>query len=230
MFACCIIGLVSGITNISINIGIIFGGGNVQSLSIAALPFWFIMIQSATWAYCTRIKAIGGYLNKQERIVRYVPWLVFVFQVVLSVYFITATFTGVSIQAYLIIRILFSILIAIIELSLYYLLIRKVMDLLEYRMRIKKLLAYELTGSLVLLMILDLLLIVSFTTRTKLDYILRPFTYLLRIVVLIRFFGDLLEELAFNTMSRISDLPDSLMPNCDGKSIEQTEVNNYAIK
>ena len=217
MFVCCISGLICGIICICLNVAILFWGGNSVALKLAVLPFWFIMIQSATWAYCMRIKVLGGYLSKEEKSLKFIPWIIMAFELTIWIYTICIIMIrGLSSDAYLVIRIIFSVIITCIEVFLYFLLIRKVTDLLEFRKKMKTILAYELTGSLILLVLLDLILIVSLMMNTKMDYILRPFTYLLRIVVLIRFFGDLLDELTCNSLSRISNRPDSLLPNFDG--------------
>ena len=211
-FLFCVTGLVSGIVQIMIVTSMYFWGGNLKILSLITTPFWYIMIQSSIWAYCQRIKAIGGILCKEERYINHLPWVVLVFQFPTNFMYLYTLFTNEAFQLTVVVRAAFSILIALIELYLYYLLLRKMNDLLEYRVKIKRLLKLETTASVIILILLDILLIVSMLMGTKLDYMLRPFTYLLRIVVLIRFFTGLLQELESNSFSRLSNRPTELVP------------------
>ena len=221
IFLFCVFGLVCGIVEIMLTTSTMYWGTDTRIISIAVAPFWFFMIQCATWAYCLRIKALGGFMSRKERYIMYIPWLVFIIQIPADFFFVFSMFLVEYYRIFLIATTVFSVLIAIIEIFLYFILLRKMLEILEYRKRLKTVLAFEMTVSLIVVVMLDILLIISKTMNTKLDLVLRPFTYILRIVVLIRFFSDLLGEIQRNSYSRISNRPTELKPGINFVTVDR---------
>ena len=105
----------------------------------------------------------------------------------------------------------FSVIIALAEIFMYYVLFHKIIDILEYRNAVKKVLMIELTLSLVFLVILDIILIYCKLDQNRFDKYLRSFSYLVRMVLLIQFFSDLLNDLERHPRSGISNSTMDLM-------------------
>ncbi len=198
MFVLCICGLISGILQCILVTSGLYWGVNGHVIAIVATPFWYLMIQSASWVYCIRIQSLGV-RSSQDKYVRYIPWVILVLQIPANVLYIMASFDKRYFNLNVIIGTIFSVFIALFEIYLFIVLLLKVVNVLEYRRRVKNLLIYEIVVSLVLLIFLDTALIIAKVANWKFDLILRPFTYLLRIVIVIRFFEDLLDGLKLAT-------------------------------
>ena len=224
IFIFCVIGLISGIIDVMMVTSMFFWGGDFKLLSVVVTPFWYAMIQCSTWAYCARIKTIGGILCKEKKYINYLPWFVLLLQIPSNALYLITLCTNYCAGITLVARAVFSILIAIVELFLYAVLLKNMNEILEYRVKIKKLLQLETTASVVFLILLDIVLIFSMLSHTNLDYILRPFTYILRIVVLIRFFTELLQELETNSFSRLTNMSDVIVQAQQDSHIEESSI------
>ena len=214
MFMICLVGLFSGIILLMLDAAALFWGTSLKFIAIFATPFWYLTIQCASWAYCIRIRSMGV-ISKFDKFVDYTPWAILVFQIPANVLFILMVFNPEYQELYVIVSVIFSAAISVSEVFLYVVLLKKVLNILEYRRRVKNALSYEMFGSLILLIVLDAVLIVSKIMTDRLDIILRPFTYLLRIVIIIRFYDILLDGLLISGTSisaQMSESGDSVMP------------------
>eukprot|EP00834_Sanchytrium_tribonematis_P004486 NODE_224_length_12322_cov_0.795549.p3 type:complete len:269 gc:universal NODE_224_length_12322_cov_0.795549:4300-5106(+) len=182
--------------------------GNVP-VSIFGLVAWFVMIVNCYFVYSIRIQSMGGY-NRFDKFAAKIPWIFIIvtlpiFLIVVVTYFlVNDQAKEILKEVSLVLGIIFSVLITVSEAFLYLVLLQKVREILEYRTTAKKKLVWELSFALVLIVILDVLLIISKVAIVSLDKNLRPFTYLLRFVYIVRFYDDLLEDVNQSYLSNIS--------------------------
>eukprot|EP00834_Sanchytrium_tribonematis_P004803 NODE_256_length_11672_cov_0.220168.p5 type:complete len:276 gc:universal NODE_256_length_11672_cov_0.220168:10540-9713(-) len=156
---------------------------------------WFIMIFIANYLYSVRINSLAIY-SKFDQLVKWTPWLLLLVMLPTQALGIISYYIpqmDLRLSGYFL-AIIFSFMIAIGEILLYVVLLRKILEILEYRLDIKRKLSVELSLSLFILCIFDILLIISKLQLNTLDRPLRAFTYLLRLLFLIRFYDDLLDS------------------------------------
>eukprot|EP00834_Sanchytrium_tribonematis_P004433 NODE_218_length_12464_cov_0.653781.p8 type:complete len:263 gc:universal NODE_218_length_12464_cov_0.653781:9638-8850(-) len=182
---------------------------------------WYLMIFCSNYLYAMRIKSLG-LNNKYDKLVSWTPWIMLIIMIPNNTIGTTSLYIDGDVGSSLkyvsyIIAITFSVLIAVLEIFLYSILFQKLMEILEYRNDAKKKLIYELSASLILLITIDLLLIISKAAANNIDKSLRPFSYLLRLYMLIRFYDELLEEVNKSYLSRLPSRFDSAQ---DEKSLE----------
>ena len=202
MFLICIFGLICGIIQLMLVSSALYWGVNAKLIAVVATPFWYTMIQCASWAYSIRIQSMG-IISNWDSFVGYAPWIILTLQIPSNVLYLVATFIPRYYDMYLVVVIVFSAAISFFEVFLYLVLLSKVVNVLEYRKSLKSVLIYEMNASLLLLVVFDFVLIVSKVLIGKLDIILRPFTYLLRIVIIIRFYSDLLNGISSTYFSQL---------------------------
>ena len=194
-----IVGLVSAIVDCTLAMSYSFFGLDLKIYTIAQTPFWILMIQCASWIYCKRITSLGGSSVYDEHI-RGTPFIILAVQIPTQVTYNLLPYYPSMNFPVLISGICLSIIISVCEIYMYIALLAKIVDLLEYRTSLKKMLVYEITMGLCMLVLFDIALVVAKCSDSSLDISLRTYTYLLRIVIIIRFFDDLLQNLLMSTI------------------------------
>eukprot|EP00835_Amoeboradix_gromovi_P002371 NODE_133_length_18153_cov_0.298050.p7 type:complete len:257 gc:universal NODE_133_length_18153_cov_0.298050:15419-16189(+) len=195
IFVFCVLGLIFSITLSSfISLTNLFSINALVSRVVTQV-LWLFMIQFVTWMSCLRIKSLGGYFCNDDLYIEYVPWFLLLVQLSISV----PTILGLYVPFYdfiaMIMSLTFSVAICLSEIYMYKVLRYKVKTFLEYRRKLRSLLLKELTIALVVLITMEILLIVSKIFNATVMTTGRPFSYLVRIVILVQFYDNLLSEL-----------------------------------
>ena len=167
---------------------------------------WHFMLQIPCWLYCLRIQSLMGYDYNVIRYVRLAPFILALSQIPSAISFIIAM-VNYDLWGYFVICSAFTTCVAcIVEILLNVVLLRRVSTMFQYRKQVKKQMAMALTGSMVLLILIDICLLAVKLSLSKiqalslpspvaqLDNALRPFSYMLRIKIAIRFFDDLIDK------------------------------------
>eukprot|EP00835_Amoeboradix_gromovi_P000207 NODE_7_length_48057_cov_0.322240.p16 type:complete len:272 gc:universal NODE_7_length_48057_cov_0.322240:1682-2497(+) len=167
---------------------------------------WHLMLQIPCWIYCLRIQSLVGYDYKMVRYARAAPFILGVAQLPSAISFVFAMFDYSLWPFFVITSAVTTIVACGVEITMYFVLLKRVNTMFQYRRTVKKQMAMELTMSMVLLIALDVSLVVVKLTGSSLrpltlpspvpqmDNALRPFSYFLRINIAIRFFDDLVEK------------------------------------
>ena len=194
MFILIVAGLVSSLLNSSLAMAEIYFGNPLIYYTIFGLSSWYVMIFTSSYVYAIRIKSLGGH-SKFDKSVQLTPWIILIFAIPVNTIGLLSRYLPQLVSVNLISSTIFSVFLAVGEIYLYSVLLYKISDILEYRDGAKRILIYQLTASLGLLTILEVLLIASKLSSNAMDRFLRPFNYTLRLVLVIQFFDDLLQEL-----------------------------------
>ncbi len=202
-----IIGLVSAIAELTIVLSFLYFNLDEHIYVVLVTPLWIIMIQAATWVYCIRIKSLGG-ITKYDYIISKTPWVILMAQLPTIIIFnLKLYYKQLQVVNY-ISGICLSVIITVCEIIQFVGLLSKVLEMLEYRTFIKKLLRIEISLALVMMILFDISLLVFKIVKTPLDVVIRPFSYILRIVLVIRFFDDLLDQVNESYLSSITSKRD----------------------
>eukprot|EP00835_Amoeboradix_gromovi_P004241 NODE_318_length_11118_cov_0.235049.p5 type:complete len:253 gc:universal NODE_318_length_11118_cov_0.235049:6427-7185(+) len=204
----CILGLTCAIIDVTVLVSGIYSDEKYAIDVVIVAPFWFIMIQCASWIYCIRIQSIGGYYSKHDRYIGYVPLIILGFQIPAVIFTVLALFMTQYREMGIVCGIVLSVAITILEIYMFSVLIIKLQIFLEFRENTKSILIYQMTAALALMVVLEILLIISKAVFYKFDVILRPFTYLLRIVIVLQFYDELLSDLDSIPLSNLVDRKD----------------------
>eukprot|EP00835_Amoeboradix_gromovi_P005637 NODE_550_length_6834_cov_0.214402.p4 type:complete len:253 gc:universal NODE_550_length_6834_cov_0.214402:3425-2667(-) len=194
MFNLIVVGLTASMVQGCFSIVDLYGGVNQVLYTTFTTIAWFLMMNCTNFAYSTRIKSLGGYFRLQK-LVSVLPWALMFYMIPVNVLSTLARYDSDYYLANLISSSIFSIVIAISEIFLTLVLLYRILDILEYRNSVKRKLIVQLLLSLLLLIVLELLLVVTKFSLFALGRVIRPFTYLIRLLFLIQFFGDLLHEI-----------------------------------
>eukprot|EP00835_Amoeboradix_gromovi_P004240 NODE_318_length_11118_cov_0.235049.p4 type:complete len:254 gc:universal NODE_318_length_11118_cov_0.235049:5466-6227(+) len=205
IFKISVLGLFCAIIEATALASSLYLGADIKLVTYVVVPFWFVMIQAANWVYCLRIRSMGGYYSKHDKYIIYIPWIIFVLQVPYVVISILVIHQPAYNQLNTIWGISFSIAISLLEIYLYLVLLAKLRVFLEYRPNLKTALSYELTGGLLLILILELLLIFVIVFLSQLSGMLRPFTYILRLMIVVKFYDELIMDLGSSELSVTRD-------------------------
>eukprot|EP00835_Amoeboradix_gromovi_P004239 NODE_318_length_11118_cov_0.235049.p3 type:complete len:255 gc:universal NODE_318_length_11118_cov_0.235049:9668-8904(-) len=205
IFRFCIVGLVNGITLATLLNAVSFWSLEDRFLvGITCIPFSIIMVQCVSWMYCIRIRSFGGYYSKHDIYIEYAPWIILLFQIPA----VTLNIIGQVWPQYnymgTVITVLFSAIICITEVYMFVVLRIKVDMFLEYRELLKNKLITLLKTAMVVLILLDISLMIFKILNIQLVGMLRALAYLMRINVLVEFYGTLLREMSFKNISNPS--------------------------
>ena len=162
-------------------------------------PSFFILIQATSWVCYKRIATLGG-ITKYDKYIKSVPFVILAIQIPCQITFVleylyqeSAAFKNL----FSICIVSLSIIITMCEVFMYKALLAKINEMLEYRKGLRVLLTNEIRLGLGALISLDCIIIYTRLAfpSSRIDSSIRSFSYILRIVFVIKFFGDLLAEI-----------------------------------
>ena len=194
VFILVIVGLTSAIIRYcSVMAVLYFEMDQIYHCTIGALA-WILMILSSALVYSLRIKSIGGY-TKHARYINWAPWLLLIPMIPANILASYGYYHGSEFKEVQMVCALFlGALIAMFEIYLYVVLFLKIWEMLEYRSRVKQRLLIEMSVGLAFLIVLDIVIFFTKLFSWPLDKCLRPFSYIVRLVLVIKFFDILVDE------------------------------------
>ena len=159
---------------------------------------WFLIIQMVTLLYILRIRSLGEYMNF-DKYLRFIPWIVAAVQLPsMVINLLHPSYFDVSKEAkynyFVISRSLYTCVITIIEVVLYLLLLKKLQFIMEFRQVAVNKLAWHLRVTCIIVIGLEIVLAVV-RVLFAIDYSVTPIIYLLRIYIVVQFYGDLLSSI-----------------------------------
>ncbi len=178
-------------------------------LQIFVNIYWFFLIQGVTFLYILRIKSLGEYMSFDKHLYT-IPWIVAAVQIpsivinLLKIDDINAT-REQKYDYFVISRSLYTIVITAVDILLYVFLLKKLKFIMEYRQDVVRKLGWHLKVAMILVTFLEIGLAVI-RILFPIDYTLTPIIYLLRIYIIIQFYGDLI-----NSVKTSSNSADSLL-------------------
>eukprot|EP00834_Sanchytrium_tribonematis_P004079 NODE_183_length_13752_cov_1.079103.p4 type:complete len:256 gc:universal NODE_183_length_13752_cov_1.079103:3886-4653(+) len=158
--------------------------------------FWHSMIFFGNWAYSRRILTLG-IQSQYDKLVKLTPYILIIITTP-TAGLVTGfvDFKSEYLRAMADISfIVFSVCMCIVEFGLFAILLQKVFYILEYRVAAKRKIRNELIFSLILLIIIETGLVVSIVRQSAFAVTLRPLTYFIRLLFLIRFYSGLMDSL-----------------------------------
>ena len=175
-------------------------------LGVLTCISWHLMLQLPCWLYALRIKSLMGLDYTAKKYAQCAPFILAIAQVPSAVSFMIAMFNYDLWSWFVICSAITTFVSCFVEIGMYWVLMKRVKEMFQYRQQIKQQMAMELTLSMVALIVIDIALVVVKLSATSLkplslpspvpqfDNALRPFSYLLRINIAIKFFDDLIEK------------------------------------
>lgn len=151
-------------------------------------PFWIIMVQTTTWVYVLRIQTIQIH-SQFEKYVNCVPWIIFLLQIPIIILFnISITLQQFEIET-LVVGLIYDIVVITLEIYIFYVLMDKMLFLLEDKKEFKKEFIYEMTITIIFIIILDISLMLSLSfAEQPLIITVSTTSYLYRNFVVLRFY------------------------------------------
>eukprot|EP00834_Sanchytrium_tribonematis_P003303 NODE_123_length_17687_cov_0.732261.p9 type:complete len:259 gc:universal NODE_123_length_17687_cov_0.732261:16604-15828(-) len=167
---------------------------------------WFVLVQTVSWLYVLRIKSLGNYID-EDRYVNYLPCVVALLQIpcifvnalgLKDIKLLKDRYTYFAIAGSV-----FSLGITIIEIYMYYILLKKLDFILEYRPRVAKKLKSQLQITCAFMATLEIGLAILRCVY-PITFAISPIIYMLRISVLIKFYSDLLANIDSDCIEDLS--------------------------
>ena len=186
--------------------------------------FWQLMLQIPCWLYVIRIKTLNCFNMSLVNYVNFCPYILFAAQIPSIITFMMAVFNNQVWGDFVISSAVTTVCASMIEIFLYCVLLFQIKFIFAHKRTLKKQMELELTASMLLLIVLDISLLVLKlgtvkigplvlpTSTVQLDNAIRPFSYLLRIKLIIQFFDELLDNMddkRTNTLSYYRWAPSS---------------------
>lgn len=175
---------------------------NVNPLwGLLSISGWYVMITCCNFVYAIRIRSLGVYGGVLDRVASCIPWFflglltpIYVIAMISPALPINPNSAAVKVVA-TVLQITLSGSIAVGEIFLFVVLLRKVQMILEFRDDVRRRLMRELSVSVAVLVALEIAVLVSKFVGGNYDRLLRPLVYILRFFLVIRFYDDLLEDI-----------------------------------
>eukprot|EP00834_Sanchytrium_tribonematis_P003180 NODE_115_length_18417_cov_0.666012.p12 type:complete len:251 gc:universal NODE_115_length_18417_cov_0.666012:4255-5007(+) len=190
-----------------------YSNGEDAIIGVFMSILWFLMIQATTWIYTLRIVTLG----KPHAADKYVKLIPFAFIIIEIPAAVTIALEGFNIKyhpLYLDVSLAFTIIAIILELFMYTILVKKTIFLMKYSSEPHKGLVKNVKIAMAILIAAKFLIVVAKLLGSSLDMSMRPFTQLVRIYIILQFYGDTFLELDNACKNRRYD-----------SSYEDTEVN-----
>lgn len=199
-FVFVVVGLCGAILYESVTVAVFQFGAN-PLWGLLSISGWFVMITCCNFVYAIRIRSLGVYGGAVDRVAACTPWFfvcliapIYVIALISPALPINPNTAAVKVAA-TVLQIALSGSIAVGEIFLFAVLLRKVRMILEFRDDVRRRLMRELSVSVAVLVGLEIAVLVSKFVGGNYDRLLRPLVYLLRFVLVIRFYDELLEDI-----------------------------------
>ena len=167
------------------------------SIFIPLTLAWFFMVQINQWMYVYRIKSLGTY-SRVDKYMNYVPFFVAFIQ--LPNFIINLARLNIEdvddkkYHYFIISSSIFSICISFVEICMFFILLRKLNFILEYKPDVLAKMGHHLKVTCVLVILLEVVMaVVRF--EFLVDFSISPLIYLLKIYIIIQFYNDLLANI-----------------------------------
>ncbi len=199
-FGMLVAGLCSSMLYVTVSVAVYQFGANKLWLLLGTSG-WYIMIICSNFVYATRIKSLGLFGGRVDRVAAATPWFfLFLLTPILALSllgpFLPINGSTAAVKtASFVLAVVLSACIAVGEIFLFVVLLKKVREILEFRDDVRKRLVVELSVAVAILVALEVALLVSKFLPNNVDRILRPLVYLLRYFLVIRFYDELLEDI-----------------------------------
>eukprot|EP00835_Amoeboradix_gromovi_P004166 NODE_309_length_11266_cov_0.459479.p3 type:complete len:268 gc:universal NODE_309_length_11266_cov_0.459479:9426-8623(-) len=176
---------------------------------------WFSMIQVVTWLYVLRIDSLGKYC-KFDKCCWTIPYFIGVFELFTVIGIVLhATQIDSFKNYYRYSSLVFTVISILLEIFMTYLLIKKLSFILEYRDDLLAKLGLQIKVACVAVVLLEVAIIVLKFYGSFVDVALRPFTYIVRIYVIIQFYDDLIMALHHSNSSGLAAISELTGPPSD---------------
>ena len=155
---------------------------------------WFIMILATTWLYVFRILTLGRPIA--DRFIKNIPYIYIIIEIPTSTTIMLKGFDYKYHGLYIIVSLGFTVIAILLESFMYIVLVRKLYGLLKNKNSNSRSMVQNISVGLVVLVILKLLIVAAKLLQSDIDYSLRPFAMLLRLNIVLQFYGNQLNRLS----------------------------------
>ncbi len=203
-------------------------GGLLSSISVAMMAYfrlysshkeiigivlgimWFIMIQCTTWLFTLRITS----LNPKSNADRYIYWIPYIFiaiEIPSSVSIVLDAIDSKYHQLYLDCSLAFTICAIVLEAFIYIVLVKKLRKILNNAEDLGRTTLQTAKIALTVLLLTKIVIIIAKSINSIVDLSIRPFATLLRLYIVLQFYGVYFEKASQHILPRSRQ--DSLYEN-----------------
>eukprot|EP00835_Amoeboradix_gromovi_P005936 NODE_618_length_5937_cov_0.118191.p3 type:complete len:266 gc:universal NODE_618_length_5937_cov_0.118191:198-995(+) len=167
---------------------------NIFLISVPLSVFWFLMILSTTWLYCRRVVTLGHSL-KVDGVIKAIPFIFIIIEIPTAVAIVFDSSSYENHHIYLNVSLWFTVIAIFLESFLYAVLLKKLYPLMNKPNDSLIILIQNTRIALVLLILAKFIIIIAKLLQSQIDMSLRPFITLMRLNIVLQFYGRRLEKL-----------------------------------